>query len=212
MAQWGIMKVIQDKELLKKLYKDQKLQDIFSTVPRNMKIIEYEKDELIAQPLKQLTSFIFLVDGSVKIYGIDNDARIINVQSSTENTFLGEMEYDGFVSYPFYVQANDVVLTIDIPFRDNRRSFENDLKFYKYRIHQLATNLSNSAKINIIAKSLQERLIQYFKDNNNYIDSVNETMINLHCSRRQLQRVLAKLLETNQVVKIGKGRYQYISK
>lgn len=212
MAQWEIMKVIQDKELLKKLYKDQKLQDIFSTVPRNMKIIEYEKDELIAQPLKQLTSFIFLVDGSVKIYGIDNDARIINVQSSTENTFLGEMEYDGFVSYPFYVQANDVVLTIDIPFRDNRRSFENDLKFYKYRIHQLATNLSNSAKINIIAKSLQERLIQYFKDNNNYIDSVNETMINLHCSRRQLQRVLAKLLETNQVVKIGKGRYQYISK
>lgn len=212
MAQWGIMKVIQDKELLKKLYKDQKLQDIFSTVPRNMKIIEYEKDELIAQPLKQLTSFIFLVDGSVKIYGIDNDARIINVQSSTENTFLGEMEYDGFVSYPFYVQANDVVLTIDIPFKENRRSFENDLKFYKYRIHQLATNLSNSAKINIIAKSLQERLIQYFKDNNNYIDSVNETMINLHCSRRQLQRVLAKLLETNQVVKIGKGRYQYVEK
>ena len=40
------------------------------------------------------------------------------------------------------------------------------------------------------------------------ISSVNQAMQALHCSRRQLQRVLKKLCDEGLVVKTGRGHYR----
>ena len=41
------------------------------------------------------------------------------------------------------------------------------------------------------------------------LNGIEAAVLQLRCSRRQLQRVLKKLCETGQVEKTGKGRYRW---
>lgn len=204
------MELINNNKLLFDLYNQEGLNKIFSIYPSNMTLRKYKKDELISQPLKQLNSFLFIVQGKATIYGIKEDNTILNVASQVQHAFLGEMEFDGLNDNPFFVVANEDVVCISIPFKDNKELLNNDITFLQYRIKKLADDFHYSAKMNVVAKSLKERLIIYFQDNNGYIDSVNETMINLHCSRRQLQRVLKSLCDEKVIVKVNKGCYKQI--
>lgn len=59
---------------------------------------------------------------------------------------------------------------------------------------------------------LEDKLIAYMKYNckNQMITHVENTAMNLHSSKRQLQRVLKKLVADKKIIKIKKGTYQLL--
>ena len=66
------------------------------------------------------------------------------------------------------------------------------------------------AKIELAVQTLEEKVLLYLNEiwPSHQITSVNAAMVSLHCSRRQLQRVLKKLCDEGVLEKNGRGSYR----
>ena len=64
--------------------------------------------------------------------------------------------------------------------------------------------------MDIARQTLKEKVLLYLEKEapDQTIHSVNEAVIFLHCSRRQIQRVLKKLCEEGKLQKLGRGCYR----
>lgn len=203
------MREIQDRDLLMKLYKKNGLTDCFSSMPRGMRLLKFERGEFVSQPLEPLTSFLFPVQGSLMVYGIRQNDQIFHVHLTESNTLQGDMEFLGRSPYPFFVEATGEVLCISIPFEPNRQELESDVRFLRFLSDQLALKLEMSVKADLIAPTLEESFLAYLEELPDHtMHGVNNTLVKLHCSRRQLQRVLKKLCDRGDIQKIGRGCYK----
>ena len=70
--------------------------------------------------------------------------------------------------------------------------------------------LAVSAVMAASAQTLEEKVLFFLQkvQTSHEISSVNNALQPLHCSRRQLQRVLKKLCDEGRLVKTGRGRYR----
>ena len=96
------------------------------------------------------------------------------------------------------------------PFRENQSGLENDPVFLRFVLGQLAGKLSLSAIMTVSAQTLEEKVLFFLRkvQANHEISSVNHALQPLHCSRRQLQRVLKKLCDDGLLIKTGRGCYR----
>ena len=109
---------------------------------------------------------------------------------------LGDIEFSGADKQPFFTEAAESVICLAMPFRENQSALENDPVFLRFVLGQLAQKLSLSAVMDAAAQTLDA------------ITSVNHALQPLHCSRRQLQRVLKKLCKEGLLQKTGRGCYR----
>lgn len=77
-------------------------------------------------------------------------------------------------------------------------------------LETLYRKLELSSRTSTTAQSLEERLLFYLQQpqSGGEILHLENLLLHLHCSRRQLQRVLKKLCEEGQLKKIGRGCYR----
>lgn len=110
----------------------------------------------------------------------------------------------------YYVEAAEKVICLAIPFQENKSMLENDPIFLRFVLTQLAEKLSLSSQLDAITQTLEEKLLFYLSnvEPNHEISSVSQTLQVLHCSRRQLQRVLKSLCDNNILIKRGRGCYE----
>ena len=82
--------------------------------------------------------------------------------------------------------------------------------FLRFVLGQLAGKLSLSAVMTASAQTLEEKVLFFLRkvQEDHAISSVNHALQALHCSRRQLQRVLKRLCDEGLVVKVGRGCYR----
>lgn len=108
-----------------------------------------------------------------------------------------------------YTESVDQVLCLSFPFQENRQVLERDPVFLRFVLSQLAGKLSMSSQIDTLERMLSEKLLLYLRkiEPTHTIRSVNETIQILHCSRRQLQRVLKALCDEGLLIKNGRGCY-----
>lgn len=200
------MKIIQNPELLERVFETQKAH--FQIRPLVLRLLEYEKGELINHPLKPLDQFLLIIEGSVSIYDISLDGRIRYISRAGHGALLGDMEFSGSKGQVFYTETMEPVLCLSIPFQENRSVLENDPVFLRFVLCQLAEKLSFSSVMD--AQTLEEKVLQYLRtiQPSHEIRSVNHAMQLLHCSRRQLQRVLKKLCEEERLEKTKRGNYK----
>lgn len=123
---------------------------------------------------------------------------------------LGDVEFCKDEFSPFFTEATESVLCLAIPFDSNRTMLERDHVFLKFVMAQMADKLSMMAKIELAVQTLEEKVLLYLNEiwPSHQITSVNAAMVSLHCSRRQLQRVLKKLCDEGVLEKNGRGSYQ----
>ena len=204
------MKIITEKNEAGKIIEKSGFLRHFSDTPQELHVYQYEKGELIANPFEPLKQLLFIVKGGIRIYGLREDGDIYSISIGEKSTLLGDMEFSGYDVFPYYTEVIDTVLCIGVPFLTNRRQLEKDPVFLRYVIWQLAAKLKLSTHMELSAQSLQEKVIFYLKDSvaDHTIREINLTVERLHCSRRQLQRVLKKLCEEGKIVKEGKGCYR----
>lgn len=73
----------------------------------------------------------------------------------------------------------------------------------------LANKIRSITNTDAAPSSLSERILNYmkFKCDNHILFGIEKTAFRLHCSPRQLQRILNQFEKDNVVTKIGKGQY-----
>lgn len=202
------MKEIVDKNRLEHFFEEQ--QAHFQQQPPVLKLVEFEKGAILSDPLQPLSCFYIIVRGSVSIYNLTEDGSIRYISKATRGTLLGDIEFSGAGNQSFYIEAAETVLCLALPFRENLAILENDPVFLRFVLGQLAGKLSLSAAMTASAQNLEEKLLFFLEkvQADHTISSVNQTLQALHCSRRQLQRVLKKLCEDGLVIKTGRGCYR----
>lgn len=175
-----------------------------------LKLVEFEKGEILNDPLQPLRRFYLIVKGSVSIYNLTEDGSVRYISKAAGGTLLGDMEFSGAGNQSFCIEAAETVLCLAMPFRENLRVLENDPVFLRFVLSQLAEKLSLSAVMTAAAQTLEEKVLFFLKkiQPDHAISSVNHALQPLHCSRRQLQRVLKKLCDNGLLVKTGRGQYR----
>ena len=164
----------------------------------------------MTQPLMPLRQFLLILSGTVQIFGMDETSRTYSITLSKEGTLLGDVEFCKDEFSPFFTEATETVLCLAIPFDSNRTMLERDHVFLKFVMAQMADKLSMMAKIELAVQTLEEKVLLYLNEiwPSHQITSVNAAMVSLHCSRRQLQRVLKKLCDEGVLEKYGRGSYR----
>ncbi len=201
------MKEIRNPEQIEEILSGTKR--IFRKQPPVLCLLQFEKGELLNHPLKPLQQFLLVAEGSVAIYDISENGNIRYISHSGKGTLLGDLEFCDVENHHFYTEATETLLCIAIPFVENRTVLENDPIFLRFALCQLAQKLSMSA-MDTTLPTLEEKVLLYLKkvQPDHTIHSVHEAVLSLHCSRRQLQRVLKKLCDTGLLCKVGRGCYQ----
>lgn len=202
------MKEISDRDRLEYFFGEQ--QAHFRQRPPVLKLVEFEKGEILNGPLRPLSRFYIIVKGSVSIYNLTEDGSIRYIAKAASGTLLGDVEFSGEGNQSFYIEAAETVLCLAMPFRENQAILENDPVFLRFVLGQLAGKLSLSAVITASAQTLEEKVLFFLRkvQADHKISSVNHALQLLHCSRRQLQRVLKKLCDEDLIVKTGRGCYR----
>lgn len=202
------MKEIVDRDRLEHFFGEQKHH--FRQRPPVLKLVEFEKGEILNDPLQSLSRFYLIVKGSVSIYSLTEDGSIRYISKVAGGTLLGDMEFSGAGNQSFYIEAAETVLCLAVPFRENQDILENDPVFLRFVLNQLAGKLCLSTVMTASAQTLEEKVLFFLRkvQVDHTISSVNHALQPLHCSRRQLQRVLKKLCDEDLVVKTGRGCYR----
>ena len=202
------MREITDADRLEYFFGEQ--QAHFRQRPPVLKLVEFEKGEMLSDPLQPLSRFYLIAKGSVSIYGLTEDGAIRYISKAARGTLLGDMEFSGAGNQSLYIEAAETVLCLAVPFRENQSILENDPVFLRFVLRQLAGKLSLSAVMTASAQTLEEKVLFFLGkvQADHAITSVNHALQPLHCSRRQLQRVLKKLCGEGRVVKTGRGCYR----
>ena len=168
----------------------------------------YSKDDIMINPIKKNKEIIFVVEGTIAVYAILQDGSMRFVSMNSDFCMLGDIEFviGGYPTY--FVEAKSEVKTVCLSLEKDGEKLHKDLTFIHYVMNNLVDKLQKSSTIEIITPSIEERLLTMIKNHDHTLTNIEEAAFNLHCSKRQLQRVLKKLVEDNTLIKVKKGVYK----
>ncbi len=181
----------------------------FSTLPENMYLVSYQKGEDIFFRLKPDEQFLFLLEGTIRILDIHEDGSVSQLIESNHFAILGDMEFIMPDRQTLEVQAVTAVRFLAVPF--DRKKMEKDPVLLYHIAYSIAEKLNLSAEAEMKPASLQERLLFYMKERwSGRLIGVEKAAMQLHCSRRQLQRILKEMTEKQMIMKESKGVYRLL--
>ena len=172
-------------------------------------MIEYEEGETIINPLEKTQYIQFVLKGTLLISFIDQEGRQTVVSQSEELCILGDMEFVDDLKPMFFAEAKTKVKTLALSLKEYKKNLNQDLRFLHTLLNSIASKLKQSSTNQFVYQSVEERFLHYIhyycEDS---LKSIEEATNYLHCSRRQLQRILKKLCDEKILIKEGKGKYK----
>lgn len=206
------MKKIYQKKAVQTYLEKYKIKDLFDET-YDFYLIQYEKGETIIHPMNDTKMFQFVIKGSVSIYTINFEGNQHFVSESDDFMILGDLEFVLGSKPTFFSEASSEVEVLALPFEGNREKLNQDNRFLHVLLDSLAGKLIRSSSNTFMNETTEEKLFYYLKYfcPNQELNHVSKAAKNIHCSRRQLQRVLKECCENGSLIKIGKGRYKKTS-
>lgn len=199
---------------MKKIYDASKVDEtlntcIYSDTLRSLHVpfflIEYESGESVSN----YNYFQVVISGNLSISFIRGDGSAYSLSNGGKNYIIGDM--DLFVAGDDNVLAEAIspLLTIAIDAVQYKDKLLHNIAFLQLMATTLANKISVMTNADAAPSSLSERTLNYmkFKCDNHILSGIEKTAFRLHCSPRQLQRILNQFEKENVVTKIGKGRY-----
>lgn len=204
------MRYISDATLTRRLLDDWNIPALFSTPNLSFSLMEYQPGEFLTAPYTRTDRLLFLVRGIVSIRSIRMDGSEYVLSSGTRFTLLGDVEFVTKQPPSFWAKASTPVLALALPLGHYGDKLESDVTFLHYLLQSLTDKLEHSTRTEATGGSLEDRLLHWMDKNcpDGTLTRMGETAALLHCSTRQLQRVLRHLTETGVLRRVGKGVYQ----
>lgn len=201
---------LQDPALLTRLLHGLPFADCFASLPADLELRRYQRGELLSTPVEPLRCFYLILQGQIRIYGLREDGGSFAVYTEERGALLGDMEFCQADFEPFYVEAAGEVLCAALPMEAHRAQLSAEPRFLWLLLHSLTQKVSLVAHLDRPAQTLTDRLLTFLQDiqPDHTLHSIREGVSRLHCSRRQLQRVVAALCTDGRMKKTGKGRYR----
>lgn len=173
-------------------------------------IIRYDKGETIIHPMEHTRYLQFVVEGTVDIYAVRRDGSQFTIASADDFLLLGDVE---FVSrdYPIlFAEAKSDAAAVALSLEENKPVLDRDLTFLHYILRSLAKKIEQSTRNEAEFLSLEDKLLHYIEYYcpNGLLVHIGKAAENLHCSRRQLQRILRRLTEQGILEKTARGVYR----
>ena len=204
------MHLIQDPARLKALLARHDL-GAFQTDGLDMFLVRFDKGEFLTHPLKPAHDLMFVVEGQVAIYMIRSDGTQYRISSSGDLLILGDVEFavenlDG----AFFIEALTPVTAVLIPVAPQQERLRQDSGLLRLLLASLAGKLQQLSHGEAAYATLEERLLHYiaYFCPEGRLTRMGETASQLHCSTRQLQRLLRRLTEKGVLRRLSKGCYQ----
>ena len=206
------MKRITDSRKIEDWLKKEDIRSHFDTPGLQFYATSYEPGEFITSPQRHVEELLFLVEGTVKIYGIREDGRDYPINEVSHMALLGDMEYIAQGRSVFFAEAKTPTVCLGLSVREYREQLDQDVRFLHLLLHSYAKKIFYFSELEAEAPTLEEKLLFYMKNAcpNQELHGIETTVLKLRTSRRQLQRVLKKLCEEGRVEKTGRGRYRLL--
>ena len=204
------MEVVSDQKLLKEVLEQLNIPAHFASKGLQFQLVRYRKGELLVSPLKPMKQLLFLVRGRVMIYGLREDGSSFSVYLAGQSVLLGDVEFIRKESLPFYTEALESVLCVTLSTERYRQILERDVKFLNFLLHSVADKFHMFFQMGNPSQPVEERLLAFLRDiqPDHTLHGMNMGVVQLLCSRSQLQRVVRKLCAQGVLIKEKKGRYR----
>ena len=180
-----------------------KYYSILSTMDVDFYLIKYEKGEFVSSPFQTESLFQIVEQGSINIYIIRDDGTRHALSSGTTDYFLGDMDIFYPRSGDVYAEAAEPLTCIAFSIDKNRETLLSNNGFLALICNSLSSKIAAPA-------SLSERVMSYmkYKCDGGILKGIERAAFHLHCSARQLQRILNQSERAGLVKKTGKGTYK----
>lgn len=165
--------------------------------------------ENLTMPGRRLDWLLFIVQGVIRIYGIHENGSLLPVDQLKQPALIGDLEFVEEGRSSFYAQASTQVICLALPVSLYRPQLDRDIRFLHTLLHSYAAKLKVFSAMNITASTIEERVLLYMGTAcpDGELHGIENALLQLRCSHRQLQRVLSR---ENRIEKIGKGRYRLL--
>ncbi|MDO4490848.1 MAG: hypothetical protein Q4B85_07275 [Lachnospiraceae bacterium] len=153
-----------------------------------------------------------VVNGSLSISFIRDDGSSYSLSTGNENYIIGEMDFFTTGESNVIAEASSQLTTIAMDTATYREKLLNNNAFLQLIASTMATKMISITNNDAAPSSLSERILNYlkYKCENKTLHGIEKAAYRLHCSPRQLQRILNQFEKDNLVIKIGKGKYQLL--
>ena len=174
-------------------------------------ITEYKKGESIVTPYMKERYFQIVLDGNLSIYFIRNDGSQYGLSSGGKDYMLGEMDLFIPEKESIFVTAETPLKAVTIDEKKWGEQLLNNVDFLRLVSGVMAKKIAAITNSDALPCSLRERVLNYIQYKcSGKLKGVEKASMYLHCSSRQLQRILNDFEAQGQLKKIGKGQYQLI--
>lgn len=204
------MRRIRDKKQVEYWLQKGNIRENFDTADLPFSVCRFEKGEYLTTQGGRLAELLFLIEGEVQIYGIREDGSVTPVNRHEAPVLLGDAEFVMRSASSLFTEAKTPVVCAALPMEPYRAQLDTDVKFLHLLLRSYAGKFHTMATLEASAKTIEERVLIYMRHvcPNGEIHGIENALLQLRCSRRQLQRVLKKLCDAGEVEKIGKGKYR----
>lgn len=185
----------------------------FTSPDLQFRLLRFGKGECLTAPYQKLNDILFLVKGSVKIYHLRSDGGFSPVASVTPVAILGDMEFATGQPTAYYSETMSEALCIGLSLSRYDSCLREDPIFLNEMLRSVGEKLAMVSSLETSSQGLEEKVLFYLESfcPDGCLHSVNDTVMQLHCSRRQLQRVLKKLCDAGRIEKQRRGAYRLSS-
>ena len=201
------MKIMQNAEAVEALAARYALRDCFDTKELQFQGFQYQKGDLLCSPLNPEEYLLFLVEGSVQLYDLNDEGEKLLVGSVSGLRLLGDLEFMNVRPTDYFVEASEDCVCLALSVERYREQLNRDVRFLHYLLESIAGKFVLGQEQERAWGSLEERLLQLVRDEGE-LKSLEPALGRVRCSRRQLQRILKKLCDEGKLQRLGKGRYR----
>ena len=153
--------------------------------------------------------FQIVLDGKLSIYFIRKDGSQYGLSYGSKDYLLGEMDLFVPEKESIFVTAETTLTAVTIDERKWGEQLLNNIDFLRLVSGVMARKIAAIANSDAIPCSLNERVLNFIQYKcNGRLKGVEKSALYLHCSSRQLQRILNDFVSEGHLEKIGKGEYQ----
>lgn len=204
------MKLLSDSALLEEILEGWGVSKRFAAEGLEFRLVRFQKGELLTAPFKPMNDFLFLAAGKVNIYGLREDGSMFSVYLVNPGVLLGDIEFVQRETLPFYAEALENTLCVALSMEKYRERLKQDIRFLNYLLCSITDKFSQFISMGDSARPVEEKLLTFLREiqPDHTLHSINAGVVQLHCSRSQLQRVVRKLCTEKRLQKVGKGRYR----
>lgn len=204
------MERIYDKNKIADCIAQSKYHAVLDSLEIDFYLIQYEKGELVCSPYEDELLFRIVEQGTISIYFIRDDGTRYALSNGAGDYFLGDME----LFYPpngnIYVEAAENLVCIAFSIEKYKEKLLSSNQFLQLICSSLSAKIGSMTTMDAAPASLTERVLSYmkYKCSDGTLKGIEQAAFHLHCSARQLQRILNQCESAGLVLKIGKGTYR----